>query len=233
MSNHLTNPPGPGFGAGHTGQYITLAEGLRQAAEALEADLAYLEKNGLSISLASLRFEARCATITVLSAALCECMANTVLASVLTSIEFDDAQKEKMPRKWSRVIPKTLNCAPPSDAVIQELWQLYETRNSIVHSKATIFTDGENVQIQGNDPQWIYLTPDAARKFITLPLRVSETIPSTAGIVHHSIGSSLRERQPRLPRVHVDEVLNALELLPPSQREIVRVALDRMDAAES
>ena len=33
----MTKPPGLGFGAGHTGQYITLAEGLRQAAEALEA----------------------------------------------------------------------------------------------------------------------------------------------------------------------------------------------------
>jgi hypothetical protein len=233
MSNQATKPPGPGFGAGHTGQYITLAEGLRQAAEAMEADLAYLEKKGLTTSLASLRFEARCATITVLSAALCECMANTVLASVLTPTEFEEAQKEKMPRKWSRVIPKTFNCAPLSDAVIQELWQLYETRNSIVHSKATIFADGENVHIQGNDPQWVHLTPDAARKFITLPLRLSETIPPTAGIVHHSIGSSLRERQPRLPRVHVDEVLTALELLPPSQRQIVRAALDRMTKTDS
>lgn len=44
MTKSTTTPPGAGFGGGHTGQYITLAEGLRQAAEAMEADLAYLEK---------------------------------------------------------------------------------------------------------------------------------------------------------------------------------------------
>ena len=228
-----TRTPGPGFGEGHTGQYITLAEGLRQVAEAMEADMAYLDKKGLTPSSASLRLEARCATIAVLSAALCECMANTVLASILNPEAFAEAQKEKMPRKWSRAIPTTLNCAPPTDAVIQELWQLYEVRHSIVHSKATIFADGTNVHIQGNDPQWSYLTPNAARRFITLPLRLSASIPSTAGLVFHSIGSSLRERQPRLPRIHVDEVLTSLELLPPSHRQLVRATLDRLDAAES
>jgi len=231
MTSQNTKPPGPGFGEGHTGQYITLAESLRQAAEAMEADMAYLDKNGLTTSSASLRIEGRCATITVLSAALCECVANTVLASCSPPAEFEKAQRERMPRKWSHVIPATLNCAPPSDEVTRELWQLYETRNSIVHSKATVFSAGEKVHIQGNDPQWIHLTPNAARKFVTLPLRVSTSIPSTAGLVYHSISSSLRERQPRLPRVHVDEVLAALELLPPAQRRTVRTALDRLDAA--
>lgn len=229
MSSQNTKTPGPGFGAGHTAQYVTLAEGLRQSAEAMEADMAYLDKKGRTIASASLRIEARCATITILSAALCECMANTVLASVLTPADFEKAQKENMPRKWSREIPAALKCAPPSGDVVQELWQVYETRNSIVHSKATIFSDGERVHIQGNDTQWIHLTPHVARKFIALPLRVSESIPHTAGLVYNSIGSSLRERQPRLPRVHVNEVLTALELLPPSQRQMVRVALDRLD----
>jgi hypothetical protein len=232
MSNQATKPPGPGFGAGHTGQYITLAEGLRQAAEAMEADLAYLEKKGLTTSLASLRFEARCATITVLAAALCECMANTVLATVLAPADFQEVEKEQMPRKWSREVPKALNCAPPGDAAIRELRRLHQTRNSIVHSKATIFSDGESVHIQGNDPQWIHLTPQAAREFIALPLRLAETIPPSPGILH-MIGSSLRERQPRLPRVHVAEILAALELITPSQRQAVRAALDRMDADES
>lgn len=230
MNGPKTKAPGPGFGGGHTAQYITLAESLRQAAEALEADMAYLDKKGLTTSVAALRFEARCATITAVSAALCECIANTVLASILTPTEFEEAQKEKMPRKWSRTIPKALNGTPPNDRLIQELWLLYETRNSIVHSKASVFSDGETTHIQGNDLQWVHLTPDVARKFTTLPLRVAETIPASAGIVFHAIPSSLRERQPRLPRIHIDEVLTALELIPPTQRQIVRGALDRMDA---
>lgn len=231
MTKPTTTPPGAGFGGGHTGQYITLAEGLRQAAEAMEADWAYLEKKGFSVSIASLRFEARCATIAVLAAALCECIANTVLATSLSAEEFVDAQAEKMPRKWSNLVPRVLNCAPPDGAVIEELWRLHQTRNSIVHAKATVFADGETVHIQGNDPQWVHLTPEIAREFATLPLRLAETIPASAGILY-VIQCSLKERQPRLPRVHVAEILTALELIAPSQRQAVRAALDRLDANE-
>src|SRR3954468_3216237 len=110
MTKPTTAPPGAGFGGGHTGQYITLAEGLRQAAEAMEADWAYLAKKGFSVSIASLRFEARCATIAVLAAALCECVANTVLATTLSAEEFAEAQAENMPRKWSHLLPRVLSC---------------------------------------------------------------------------------------------------------------------------
>lgn len=229
MTEPTTTPPGAGFGGGHTGQYITLAEGLRQAAEAMEADLAYLEKKGFSVSVASLRFEARCATIAVLAAALCECIANTVLATSLSAEEFADAQTEKMPRKWSNLVPRVLNCAPPDGAVIEELWRLHQTRNSIVHAKATVFADGETVHMQGNESQWVHLTPEIARGFITLPLRLAETIPASTGILY-MIQCSLNERQPRLPRVHIAEILTALELIVPSQRQAVRAALDRLDA---
>ena len=101
-----------------------------------------------------------------------------------------------------------------------------------MHAKATVFADGETIHIQGNDPQWIHLTPQIAREFITIPLRLAETIPASGGILH-MIGCSLSERQPRLPRVHVAEVLTALELVAPSQRQAVRAALDRMDANEA
>lgn len=231
MTKPITTPPRAGLGGGHTGQYITLAEGLRQAAEAMEADWAYLEKKGFSVSVASLRFEARCATIAVLAAALCECIANTVLATSLSAEEFADAQSETMPRKWSNLVPHVLNCAPPGDAVIAELLRLHRTRNSIVHAKATVFANGETVHIQGNGPQWVHLTPEIAREFITLPLRLTETIPASAGILY-TIQCSLKERQPRLPRVHVAEILTALELIAPSQRQAVRAALDRLDAKE-
>lgn len=228
----MTTPPGAGFGGGHTGQYITLAEGLRQAAEAMEADWAYLEKKGYTVSMASLRFEARCATIAVLAAALCECVANTVLATTLSAEEFAKAQSETMPRKWSHLVPRVLNCVPPSSAVIEELWRLHQTRISIVHAKATIFADGQTVHIQGTDPQWAHLTPEIAREFIALPLRLVEIIPVSAGILY-MIQCSLKERQPRLPRVHIAEIVTALELIAPSQRQAVRAALDRLDANET
>lgn len=231
MTETTNTSPGAGFGGGHTGQYITLAEGLRLAAEAMEADWAYLEKKGSTVSIASLRFEARCATIAVLAAALCECIANTVLATSLSAEEFADTQAEKMPRKWSNLVPRVLNCAPPGGAVVEELWRLHQTRNSIVHAKATVFADGETVHIQGNDPQWVHLTPEIARTFIALPLRLAETIPASAGILF-LIQSSLYERQPRLPQVHVAEILTALELIAPTQRQAVRAALDRLDANE-
>ncbi|OIQ89110.1 hypothetical protein GALL_290150 [mine drainage metagenome] len=233
MNNQSTNPTPQEFSTGHTAQYITLAEGLLQAIEALETDLAYIEKAGLSNSSASLRLEARCATIAVLSAALCECVANTVLATVLAPPDFRKAEQAKMPRKWSHEIPRALNSPPPNAAIVQELQLLHEIRHTIVHSKATIFLPGETVHIQGNDPLWIHLTPEKARRFVTLPLRVSETIPPAAGIVCQTIGSSLRQRQPRLPCPHVDEVLTAMELLAPAQRQLVYAALRRIEAAES
>lgn len=233
MTKPSTKPPGPEFGAGHTAQYITLAEGLRQAAEAIEADLAYLEKKGLSHSVASLRLEARCATITVLSAALCECVANTVLASVCTPAEFAAVEKSvRMPRKWTHEIPRVLNCLPPSDSVARELWHLHETRNSIVHTKATIFSSGDTVHIQGNDPQWDHLTPEVARSFVTLPLRAAATIPDSADFLLQAMVSSLQERQPRLPRIYIGEILDLLTLIPPQHRKDVRRALDRMDAEQ-
>lgn len=233
MSTYQTKPPGHGFGAGHTAQYITLAEGLRQTVEAMEADLAYVETKEPSLSLASLRFEARCATIAVLAAALCECAANTVLATVLTPADFQLIEKEQMPRKWSREIPKALHSAPPNDSIVQELWDLHQTRNTIVHAKATIFADSGAVHIQGTDPQWAYLTPSVVRKFYTLPLRVAETIPAQAGITYHSIPSALRERQARIPRVHVEEVLQALELITIDDRMVIREALDALDAKKA
>ena len=88
MNNHKAMLPGPGFGAGHTNQCGTLAEGLRQVSEALESDLAAFAQEGFGPDIASRRLEARFATVTVLAAALCECMANTILAANMTGEEF-------------------------------------------------------------------------------------------------------------------------------------------------
>jgi hypothetical protein len=232
MSSRKTKPPGLGFGEGHVATYTTLAEGLRQAAEAREVDIAYLEKKGLPISANALRIEARCATITLLSAAVCECAANTILATVLSEIAFVELEKERppMPRKWSHSVPEALKCTPPTDALMQELWLLYRTRDSVVHSKPTVFSDGENVRVQGNDSQWVHLTPEAVRKFVTLPIRVAQTIPESAEPLIQAIGWSLKQRQPRLPRVHVAEVLELLELLTAADRQDVRRRIDYMEA---
>jgi len=217
---------------GHTAQYITLAEGLRQIVEAMEVELAYLEKKGNSLGIASLRIEARCATVAVLSAALCECVANTVLAGTLTKAAFKDVVGESMPQKWNEIIPEVLGCPAPDPETMRLLRTLQTTRNSIVHAKATVFDEKEAVHIQGNDGQWINLTPEMVRKFQQLPLRLAENIPPSAGILSAGIISSLRDRQPRLPRVHVAEVLTALELLPSDQRQVIRAAIDRLEKAD-
>lgn len=198
---NITKPklPGAGFGAGHTGQYITLAEALRQSVEAMEEDLVYLNQRGLTVSAALLRMEARAVTVTLLAAAICESAANTILASALSAAAFDAIEFESTVRKWTRRIPDALPCPPPPPPAEAQLRQLFDVRNAIMHAKATVFADGETVKHAGNSAQWVHLNPETSRHFARVPLQLTDIIPVTADLMIRSIGISLRERQPRLP----------------------------------
>lgn len=222
--------PGPGFGAGHTNQCGTLAEGLRQVSEALELDLAALEREGFGPEVASRRLEARLATVVVLAAAVCECMANTILAANMPEEEFANIERIEMPRKWSHEIARLLRCAPPDTSTIGMLWELLRMRNSIVHPEATIFSDGETVRVEGNVKDWNSLSEERVRKYARLPGRLIETVPPSAGIPYLSMRFSLLELSPTKAGRPLDDVLAAIARLTPLQRQTLR---DHLEKAEN
>lgn len=197
MATGIPLPSGPEFGAGHSAQYTTLAEALRLAVETMEIEIAELARHGLTVSAASLRLEARFVTVTLLSAALCESMANTILATVKTPTEFDEIERYPTVKKWTQLIPQALACNAPEARLQSELQLLFAVRNSIMHAKATIFSDGENVAHPGNTSLWEHLNPEAARGFAKVPRDLISIVPDTAEGLVRMIGCSLNERQPR------------------------------------
>lgn len=228
MTEPNSRPPHLGSYSGHTAQYMTLAMALRNSIEAMELDVARLERKQLAISAASLTIEAHCATITVLSAALCENVANTILATLMDSNAFLESEKIPMPKKWSQTIPELLNCSPPDPKLLRELGLLHQVRTSIVHAKATIYSSGDIVHIEGNDSRWVHLTPEIARSFSRLPLSLVNAVPLTVDYLLLGIGSTLRECQPRQPVNHLASILTSLEMLDPSQLNSVHVAVKKL-----
>lgn len=191
--------PSPGFGAGHSAQYTTLAEALRLNVETMEAEIADLAIRGFAPSAASLRMEARFVTVTLLAAALCESVANVILATVCSATAFEKLDRLRTVEKWTVEIPRHLGGPSPSVELQQELELLFRVRNSIMHAKATIYSEGETIANPGNTEQWQHLAPGAARKFAALPLALVTIIPADADLLVHAVGISLLQRQPRPP----------------------------------
>lgn len=92
MSATGINFSGPGLGAGHSGQYITLAEALRQNVEEMEEGLSDLNQRGLSVS--ALQMEVSAVAIISPAGAICEPAANTSLAGAFWSGAFDAVERD-------------------------------------------------------------------------------------------------------------------------------------------
>jgi len=164
---------------GHTMQYATLARALGYAQMLVEDDLAQLAIEGLTISAASLRMEARFVTVTILSAALLESLANTILVTVLAPDEFAKIERKPSDTKWLAAIPSALGCEPFIPAPLEaELKSLFDVRNSIMHPKAKTFTGTTTINA-GNAEKWETLDTATVRAFASLPVRISELIPYT------------------------------------------------------
>ena len=189
--------PGPGFGAGHSAQYTTLAEALRLTVETMEAEIAELASRGREPSDASLRLEARYVTITLLAAALCESVANVILATICEATTFGKLERKKTAQKWTIEIPQRLSGPGPSGKLTKDLELLFDVRHSIMHAKATIYADGETVTNPGNTELWQQLAPDVVRRFAEVPLALVAIIPDTADTLVRAVGFSLLQRQPR------------------------------------
>lgn len=183
-----------GFGAGHTAQYITLAEALRLARESLEHDLGECNARKIAVPESSIRFEARISTICLLAAALSESVANTILATLVGSKAFEKLRMHSTHDKWTIRIPVALSCPPPSLQLANELKTLFALRASLMHAKATIFGENHEIVVKGDDHIWAGLTVANAKRFASLPYRLTAIVPDSADIVLSTISISLRER---------------------------------------
>jgi hypothetical protein len=199
----MTKLPGPGFGAGHTAQYQSLAEALCLSVEALDEDLARLAARGLGIEVASLHMEARFLTIVILAAAVCESAGNTILATVLEPSAFDNIDKRPTVEKWCTRIPAALDAPRPSEDLQNDLKLLFSVRNSIMHAKSTIFSDGETIVHPGNSDCWTYLDESTVRRLALVPSRLAAMIPDTADGIIRIVGFAILQRKPR-PRLSVN-----------------------------
>lgn len=164
---------------GHTAQYQTLARALGLAAGLMEDDIEELADVGADERAASLRMDSRFVTVTLLAAALAECLANTVLA--LATDGTHEALKGKQSRplkRWTDDIPKALGC--PSfltDELRRDLQVLIDARNAITHANPELFTSENEIVAPGNASRWSHLTRENVRMFVGLPLRLIAVVP--------------------------------------------------------
>lgn len=160
---------------GHTAQYHTLARALGLALQIAEDELSRVEANGHGLWAASLQIEARFVTIVTLSAALCESMGNTILATLLDPVAFKAIERKPPVEKWIVHIPRAT--ATPKlipSALSTELDELFDVRNSIMHPQATVFSKTKTVH-EGNSSKWNCLEqPTKVRSFASIPVRLAD-----------------------------------------------------------
>lgn len=164
---------------GHTAQYQTLARALGYAAGLMEDDLEEAADVGSDERCAGLRMEARFVTVTLLAAAMAECLANTVLALATNGAHPSlKARKAQPLRRWEEEIPAALGCAPfLTGQLKRDLRLLIDVRNSITHANPQLFTHDQTVVSDGNADWWSKLDRVNVRMFAGLPLRLLAAVP--------------------------------------------------------
>lgn len=164
---------------GHTAQYQTLARALGYSAGLMEDDFEELADVGANDGAASHRLEARFVTVTLLAAAMAECLANTVLALATDGAHPALKTKKAQPlRRWEEEIPATLGCAPFLTGQLKcDLKLLLDVRNSITHANPQLFTHEQEIVADGNAAWWLKLDRANVRMFVGLPLRLIAAVP--------------------------------------------------------
>lgn len=164
---------------GLSAQFQTVARALGGAAGIMEDDLEDLAERGLDHSSATLWLESRYITVTLLSAALAEAIANAILSMALQPSEIGKAIEERLFQKWKTGISRAIGSETfLSGPLENELLTLVRTRNSIVHAKPRVFS-GDNAIHDGNADDWGVLTPERVRQFVELPLLLLANVPRT------------------------------------------------------
>lgn len=184
--------------SGHTAQYITIARALGNALGAMEDTIdQYSKTPGWTEDNGGIQLEAHCVTITLLAAALCESVANTVLATLLTPSRFGAIEGSRTVDKWKKWIPEITahqNQIPENLGLKLEL--LFATRNAIMHPKATIFGPEEcehnssEILHKGTSEKWSVLDPKSVREFAALCGKLAACLPeeTNAKVLHISTG---------------------------------------------
>ncbi|MFT3831329.1 MAG: hypothetical protein QM691_16655 [Opitutaceae bacterium] len=176
--------PPAGEPTGHSAQYQTIARALGNALGAMENTIdEYSKTPGWTEVNVGIQLEAHCVTITLLSAALCESVANTVLATFLSPSAFAKAECCPTVEKWTKRIPEAighLNTIPAG--TIADLKMLVKARNAVVHPKAQILgadtADGSpEILHEGTPEEWAVLNPAAARRFAALCIELAGYLP--------------------------------------------------------
>lgn len=164
---------------GHTAQYITLARALGLALQIAEDELTKIEAKGHGLWAAGTQIEARFVTIIVLAAAVCESLANTLLAANLAPPELKRADKQPTYTKWEKEVPKALDVPPfVSPQLMDDLRTLFRVRNSIMHPKPEVFAQDRTTIHAGTAHIWDQLAdPSFVRRLASVPVRLSEAVP--------------------------------------------------------
>ena len=165
---------------GLTAQFQTLARALGAAAGIMEDDLEDLAERGMSHGSATLWLESRYITVTMLSVALTEAVANAILAMALPPSAILKAQKKGLLYKWKTGIPDAIGCSPFLSGPMENALQaLLKARHSVVHAKPRVYA-GDRVIHDGDADEWLALEPDNVRRFVELPLLLLSQVPRTA-----------------------------------------------------
>ncbi len=197
-----SNKNGENTSLGHTGEYDTIARALVIAFREYKHDNEDMKARGLFPWAASTHWEARMITVVLLTAALCEALANTILNHAMTDPEWKKADHEPTPFKWKVLIPQKLNVL--SGNLPQELATLLDKifvlRISIVHAKPTLLGQPEgkslNVIRQGNGKPWDKLDYDFVSEIVNVPMRLLDAVvnpqgPSVYWFIRHQIHETL------------------------------------------
>lgn len=165
---------------GLTMQFQTLARALGAAAGIMEDDLEDLAERGINHSAATLWLESRYVTVTILSAAVCEAVANTILLVALSPDVVKRALDRGLVSKWKFEISSAIDSASfLSETHESILKTLVRARNSIVHAKSQVYS-GEQVVHEGDAEEWRLLELTIVRKFVQLPPQLLAAVPRTS-----------------------------------------------------
>lgn len=207
----IEQPP-DAVATGHTAQYSTLGRALGWALRSYQEVILAMETRGILEWGNSLNLEARRVTVVLLTAALCESIANTILSAKMTDSKWEKADHTPTVEKWTKLIPKTLELKNHSlsDELRADLEMLFVLRVSIVHAKPSLVVPEENktrVIREGNGGLWDKLDHETVMRLSTVPVSLLDSLITDWNSPFYFIKAS------------VQEDIDAVKLKQPSTKE--------------
>jgi hypothetical protein len=188
--NKPQEPANPDTVTGFTAQYITLAMALSIAMNEYLEEYDRLSREGPLDPESCSGPEPRRITIVVLGAALCESTINTYLSLKLDPACWGVLGRTSTVEKWTTV-PKLFlrDYSIPADSPLHgDLKDLFECRNSIMHSKPEVY-EGKKKRHKGNGRAWRVSDDAWVNRTYDLVLRLLEHLAKfdrSGAMTHYS-----------------------------------------------